>query len=70
MTAEEKAKDLYLKMLSWQSECHKYLERNIISTAAKKCALIAVDEILSNKELLNHLDYEWWNEVKHEIEKL
>ena len=47
MTPQEKAKELYIQMLSWQSECHKYLERNIISTTAKKCALIAVDEILS-----------------------
>ena len=35
-----------------------------------KCALIAVDEILNNEELLNHLDFEWWSEVKQEIEKL
>jgi hypothetical protein len=45
-------------------------ECGISNDAAKYCALIAVDEILSNKELLNHLDYEWWNEVKHEIKKL
>ena len=37
---------------------------------AKECALIAVDEILSNKELINHLDFEWWEEVKQEINKL
>lgn len=35
-----------------------------------KCALIAVDEILNNEELLNHLDFEWWSEVKQEIKKL
>jgi len=71
MTPQEKAKELYIQMLSWQSECHKYLERNIISISAKKCALIAVDEI---RHLMNRLqNYEeavFWNEVKHEIEKL
>ena len=45
-------------------------EFEAIESLSKQCALIAVDEILSNKELLNHLDYEWWNEVKHEIKKL
>ena len=70
MSAEEKAIELYLQMLSWQSECHKYLERNIISTAAKKCALIAVDEII---DLVKHIDVDsedYWNEVKREINKL
>ena len=42
--------------------------------AAKKCALIAVDEILSNKkEILDdfHSEYfQFWKEVKQEIEKL
>jgi hypothetical protein len=71
MTPQEKAKELYIQMLSWQSECHKYLERNIISISAKKCALIAVDEIINSTSwqyIANGLDY--WNEVKHEIEKL
>ncbi len=71
MTPQEKAKELYIQMLSWQSECHKYLERNIISVSAKKCALIAVDEIINSTSwqyIANGLDY--WNEVKHEIEKL
>jgi hypothetical protein len=71
MTPQEKAKELYIQMLSWQSECHKYLERNIISISAKKCALIAVDEIINSTSwqyIANGLDY--WNEVKHEIENL
>ena len=71
MTPQEKAKELYIQMLSWQSECHKYLERNIISISSKKCALIAVHEIINSTSwqyIANGLDY--WNEVKHEIEKL
>jgi hypothetical protein len=47
MTPKEKAKELYFEMLNWQPYANQYIERNIISTTAKKCALIAVDEILS-----------------------
>jgi hypothetical protein len=57
------------KFVLW-SEDTQCGEEILCTGIAKRCALIAVDEILSNKELLNHLDYEWWNEVKHEIEKL
>ena len=46
MTPKEKAKELYFEMLEWQDECSVYIERNIINTSAKKCALIAVDEII------------------------
>jgi hypothetical protein len=66
MSAKDKAKELYLKMLSWQDNSIEYLERNIISIAAKKCALIAVDEIIHEV----YDDLEWWKEVKQEIEKL
>ena len=68
MTPKEKAKDLYLQMLSWQSECLKFIERNIISTAAKKCALIAVVEVMC--EVTDEDDFSWWNKVKQEIELL
>jgi hypothetical protein len=71
MTPKEKAKEIYSKMLNWQPDADKYIERNIISTTAKKCALIAVDEIINSTSwqyIANGLDY--WNEVKHEIEKL
>lgn len=71
MTPKEKAKEIYFKMLNWQPEADKYLERNVISISAKKCALIAVDEIINSTSwqyITNGLDY--WNKVKHEIEKL
>jgi len=74
MSAEEKARELYLQMLSWQSECHKYLERNIISTAAKKCALIAVDEMIDIRNGLyineGSIAHQWLLDVKREINKL
>ena len=69
MTPKEKAKELYLKMLSWQDNSIEYLERNVISTSAKKCALIAVDEILNNDGFTQFDIYltEYWEEVREEI---
>ena len=84
MTPKEKAKQLYIDMLSWQDNSIEYLERDVISISAKKCALIAVDELL---EFENRVIEEWrnyfegkggamkverifWEEVKHELEKL
>jgi hypothetical protein len=58
MTPKEKAKDLVYKF--WSE-----LEIGFINS--KKCALIAVDEIL---ELNDGYDHEYWQEVKQEIEKL
>ena len=39
---------------------------------AKQCALIAVDEILSVVYIYNdtQVEYQYWQEVKQEIEKL
>ena len=77
MTPKEKAKELYLKMLSWEYDSNKYIENNIISSSAKQCALIAVDEIieiLENDENIyvigdsSYIDF--WKAVKQEIEKL
>jgi len=74
MSAEDKAKELYLKMLSWQDNSIEYLERNVISTSAKKCALIAVDEMIDfrNRLYINEgsLAHQWLLDVKQEIEKL
>jgi hypothetical protein len=75
MTPKEKSEHIYLKMLKWQQDADIYLKRNIISTAAIRCALIAVDEILSidcwdmsEEHFDNHIEY--WQEVKQEIEKI
>jgi hypothetical protein len=64
MTPEEKAEDLFNKMFS--------SSRSIEVEQAKKCALIAVDEILNNVNgaLDYESDIEYWKEVKQEIEKL
>lgn len=77
MTPQEKAQELFNKFADIE---HLGVYGNYNGTwewssslwrqQAKEAAGIAVDEILNNKELLNHLDLEWWNEVKHEINKL
>lgn len=69
MRPEEKAKDLVGKygIWCWNNEWEE---------VAKKCALIAVNEIINsnphsnplNTEVYSTMDY--WQEVKQEIEKL
>jgi hypothetical protein len=75
MTPKEKARDIYLKMLKWQQDADIYLKRNIISTAAIKCALIAVNIRLEGDFIFTNIEYgedsyEYWQEVKQEIEEI
>ena len=69
MTAKEKANNIYNQMLEWVDNSHVYKERNIISTTAKQCALICVDEILENNYGAK-FQMIFWQEVKQEINKL
>jgi hypothetical protein len=64
MTPQEKAKDLY------DSYWYCLLQSNIEKRNywSQQCALIAVDELLLLITYQPTIDY--WNEVKHEIEKL
>ena len=68
MTPKEKAIELVDKY-----NLNKNLYYSITEYQAKECALIAVDEIMLN-EKINHssLDktYEYWEDVKKEIEAL
>jgi hypothetical protein len=61
MTPQEKAKELVFKF-------DDTMEFSTPQRFAKKCALIAVDELLLLITYQPTIDY--WNEVKHEIEKL
>ena len=73
MTPKEKAKELYLKMLKFQSKSNLYIERNILCPTAKHCARIAVEEILSETEErdgMRVINNTYWMEVRNEIEKL
>lgn len=65
MTPKEKAQELYLKMEAtiWGFEVLSEKPKAI----AKQCAIIAVDEILNLEELI---DWDFWSDVKLEIDKL
>lgn len=71
MTPKEKAEELMDSMLGYGDEYH-----HCTQYVAKKCALIAVDEILnilniwSALHLKNSPQLIFWEEVKQEIEKL
>ena len=67
MKPKEKAQELYGKMLEWQDHADIYIDRKIISTSAKQCALIAVDEVIQSYKD-SWLQY--WKEVEQEIELL
>lgn len=60
MTPKEKAFSLYFKFI-----------RDVIGDdqKAKQCALIAVDEVIKNG-FYSQLFYNYWEEVKQEIEKI
>lgn len=71
MTPKEKAKELVDKYKEHIIETDDYF----INSGAKKCALIAVDELI--KEVVDDKESEYmslkdiyWMEVKKEIEKL
>ena len=71
MTPKEKAKELVYKFypsVQWKLGQEDCLNR------AKKCALIAADEILDTIVVIYSNDFEllnkYWEEVKQEIEKL
>ncbi len=82
MTADEKAKELYDKFYDkvedvesrdgggWSS--NSYLIEGTVKTAARQCALIAVDEILNNIEQIWLSDDEqtYWQQVKLHLQNL
>lgn len=72
MTAREKAKELIDKFHRFTyTSVHAYKTSGEYSDTIK-CALIAVDEIISIKLLWFQKDtteLNYWQEVKHEIEK-
>ncbi len=64
MTPIEKAEELVYNM------CLYKLKTNLLpSRKSKKRALIAVEEILIQLMCENESNYEYWQEVKKEIEK-
>ncbi len=62
MTAKQKAKDLVNKF--------NYEEKHYLMLDAKQCALIAVNEILNIPYTFDEVQFDYWFEVKQEIENL
>ena len=72
MTPKEKAEELVDK---FRNEITSFLGDNMKKINAKKCALVAVDELIKIHYLLTTThdtspSINYWKEVKHEIEKL
>ena len=79
MTPKDKAEELINKFVEHTKVYHEVLGWEDYIDSAKKCALIAVDEILNSNP--SYDDYggngwiiidnsEYWKEVKNEIENL
>lgn len=66
MTPKEKAKELVLKYLRLQEKDCDWIHKGI----AKQSALIAVDEILDIPYTFDEVQFDYWFEVKKQIEKL
>ena len=66
MTAKEKAKELVDKFKNRSIE----LGETHSQLMAEANALIAVDEIINDIDLLEHYKIDYWYEVKYEIEKM
>jgi hypothetical protein len=72
MTPKDKAKEMYIKF------DFVYVQNYTSKFEVKRCALIAVDEIIKECYNWNGSDnvqwetnrFDYWNEVKQEIEKL
>jgi hypothetical protein len=69
MTPEEEAKEL-VEIFWTEVEDNDYISRKMSYKQAKQCALIAVDEILKVSLSYAGRDYDYYKEVKQEIEKL
>ena len=73
MTPKEKAEELIGKMASPENIYQSLYQHLKGQMLAKQCALIAVDEILKDREVIDGMrviNDPYWLEVKQEIEKL
>lgn len=70
MTPKEKAKELFQK---FSSKLPWYSEKDNLNKS-KQCALIACEELLNQcwdyRDIDLEKSYDYWQEVKQEIEKL
>ena len=66
MTAVEKAKELVDK---FRMNVLDYEGSGLNTFKAKQCALIAVDEIIKTFDCTTPQSIEYWEQVKHELNK-
>ena len=67
MTAKDKAKEL--TQLLYNKQCSHSITK-LAYKSAKQCALICVDEILDAVTTIADKKFDFYTEVKQEIEKL
>jgi hypothetical protein len=73
MTPKEKSKELVGKMkYHYDEQVNPYFVAFTDDDLAKRCALIAVDEVIEAMDnvMLPNPFKQYWNKVKQEIEKL
>ena len=70
MTPREKAKELVDKFYTIDSDSEMFDGFTMPIFYAERCALIAVDEILKITLSYAGKDYDYWQEVKQEIQAL
>jgi len=74
MTPRKKATELFNKYESTivlNSWCDENTTEDEINSLIKRCALIAVDELIYETQFeVPNIRQRWWIEVKQEIEKL
>ena len=72
MTAKEKAIELFNKFdFIYSYDGLDIMDEEFTKEDRKQCALIAVEEIIYQMyDKYEVVDYRYWNEVKHEIEKI
>ena len=73
MTPKEKAEELVSKYKKLKSVSFSILKKEVLDNVAKLCALIAVDEILSefmfDDSDYSNRRYKYYQEVKKELEE-
>ena len=70
MKAKNKAKELLDRYAPLAKYWDCYNDEPLEENNAKQCALIAVDEILNAGKDVDEFCDSYWQDVKHEIEKL
>lgn len=70
MNQDEKAIELFDKFMGFKMRPYKDPEMTLSIGRAKRNAIIACDEIIKEGKYLGVHRFEYWQEVKQEIEKL